>query len=195
MNLSVVSDSLSKVLCELKCLQVEIGMLKEQISSYGNSSQHNINSSPTEQECPRSIKSQSQLQTNSQRPFITNANRKYNIIVYGIQESSPGLSLTVRAEQNLQKAIDVLSIANPDTFSSDYISDCHRLGKFSKDSTRSRPLIVKFMRTSDVIQILSNRRNIPSPYYVKPDRSPETRAQEAVLSSSIRLHKGRYQNT
>ena len=194
MNLSVVSDSLSKVLCELKCLQVEIGMLKEQISSYGNSSQHNINSSPTEQECPRSIKSQSQLQTNSQRPFITNANRKYNIIVYGIQESSPGLSLTVRAEQNLQKAIDVLSIANPDTFSSDYISDCHRLGKFSKDSTRSRPLIVKFMRTSDVIQILSNRRNIPSPYYVKPDRSPETRAQEAVLSS-IRLHKGRYQNT
>ena len=113
MNLSVVSDSLSKVLCELKCLQVEIGMLKEQISSYGNSSQHNINSSPTEQECPRSIKSQSQLQTNSQRPFITNANRKYNIIVYGIQESSPGLSLTVRAEQNLQKAIDVLSIATP----------------------------------------------------------------------------------
>ena len=37
------------------------------------------------------------------------------------------------------------------------------------------------MRTSDVIQILSNRRNIPSPYYVKPDRSPETRAQEALL--------------
>ena len=172
LNLSVVSDSLSKVLCELKCLQVEIGILKEQISSYGNSSQHNINYSPTEQECPRSIKSQSQLQTNSQRPFITNANRKYNI-----QDSSPGLSRTVRAEQNLQKAIDVLSIANPDTFSSDYISDCHRLGKFSKDSTRSRPLIVKFMRTSDVIQILSNRRNIPSPYYVKP----ETRAQEALL--------------
>ena len=45
-------------------VQVEIGMLKEQISSYGINSQHNTNPSLTEQECPRSIMLQSQLQTN-----------------------------------------------------------------------------------------------------------------------------------
>ena len=102
----------------------------------------------------QSSRSLSCRQTAGQRPSITDANRKCNIIVYGIQESSLGLSWTVGVKQNLQKATDVLSVANPNTFSSEYISDCHRLGKFSKDSTRSHPLIVKFMRTSDVIQIL-----------------------------------------
>ena len=68
---------------------------------------------------------QSQLQTNSQRLSITNDNRKYNIIDYSFEESSPGLSRAVRMKQNLQKAIDALSIANPNTFSSDYINDCH----------------------------------------------------------------------
>ena len=37
------------------------------------------------------------------------------------------------------------------------------------------------MRISDVVQILSNKQDIHSPYYIKPDRSPEIRAQEALL--------------
>ena len=108
----------------IKKLQDEIGMLKEQISLM----QCSTISCPNNQELHRSTKPVPQA-TNNQPKF----DRKFNIIVYGIQESSPGTSRLTRAKETLEKVVDILSAVSSHTFSADYIRDCHQLGKFREN--------------------------------------------------------------
>ncbi len=45
------------------------------------------------------------------------------------------------------------------------------------------PILVKFVRSADVISILSGVSKLQPPYFVKPDRSPSEREKEKCLIS------------
>ena len=81
---------------------------------------------------------------------------------------------------DLQQAGDLLSSIDP-LVSINQISDCFRLGKFQP--TKSRPLLVKLTRSSDVQSILMQRNKLSSKpsNAIKPDKSPEERKVESLL--------------
>ena len=102
--------------------------------------------------------------------------RRYNVVVYGIEESSSKLSKTNRTQSDLEKVVSILPNVN-----SSSIKDLHRLGKFKIAQERPRPIIVKFLRALDAKAVLSDHDNIPSSVLVKPDMSPERRNIESKL--------------
>ena len=101
-----------------------------------------------------------------------------NIVVYGIDESSPK---TPRAKMIWRKfsLCFLLLILRFRVATS--IRDIHRLGKFKPRESHSKPLLVKFSRNIDVNNILSNRSQIPSPVVVKLDMTKEERDIESKL--------------
>ena len=113
--------------------------------------------------------------------------RKFNIILYGVDECPQGTSRADRFESDLDQAVSVLSTIES-TVQPQSIKDCYRLGKFSHQKTRPRPILIKFIRITDVSKILSKRGLLSRPYLVKPDMSPEQRlAESALLKERWRL--------
>jgi len=54
------------------------------------------------------------------------------------------------------------------TLQSNEIKDCFRLGKFNSSNTRPRPLMVKFLKATDISSILSNIKLLKPPIFIKP---------------------------
>jgi len=121
--------------------------------------------------------------------------RKFNIVVYGIDESPPNTNRPSRLQKDIK---NVLTAFTPivTTLEPNAIKDCFRLGKFNPNGTRPRPLMVIFLRSVDVSSILSNRKLLKSPIFIKPDMSVEERKNEALLLKERRslIEKGVAQN-
>ena len=99
--------------------------------------------------------------------------RKFNVVLFGIPRHE-------RFNQDLSKIADVLTTIDS-SFSSTSVSDLRRLGQYSPDASSPRPLLVSFLRTSDVQYILGHSHELSSPDRVQPDRSPQERADRALL--------------
>ena len=108
------------------------------------------------------------------------ADRKYNIILYGVDKCPPGSSRASRLESDLSNAASVLSSVE-NTIRSQSVKDCYRLGKFSSSSTHPRPILIKMIRASDVAKVMSKKHLLTRPHFLKQDMSREHRAVEAVL--------------
>ena len=67
------------------------------------------------------------------------------------------------------------------TFQAQALKDCFRLGKYNPAHDKPRRILVKFVRIADVSNILSKKRNLHQPYFIKPDIFLEQRKQEIVL--------------
>ena len=67
------------------------------------------------------------------------------------------------------------------SFDSNSIWDLFRLGKYKVDSVRSRPILVKFLRATDVQNILSRKRSLSHPFSIQLDMSPTERLQHSAL--------------
>ena len=109
-----------------------------------------------------------------------NSDKKYNIVIYGINECPKGMTRSARLESDLSKVVSVVSGINS-SVQSQAIKDCHRLGKFNPLRSQPRPILVKFVRTADVSSILSNRVALSPPFRIKPDMSPEERLRDSAL--------------
>ena len=109
-----------------------------------------------------------------------NHDKKFNAVLYGVQECSSSMSKSARFESDLTSIVNILSSLDS-SIQSQSIKDCYRLGKFSTGASRPRPLLIKFVRVADVTSILSKKRNLSNPYSLKPDMSSEQRLQESVL--------------
>lgn len=111
---------------------------------------------------------------------MIHSERKFNVVIYGIAESPPKTSKETRLKDDLNNLLtsfkEIDSSIEPNA-----IKDFFRLGKFKSDSNRPRPLLVKFLRSTDAINILQNKTKLSSGIYIKPDLSPEERAKEAML--------------
>ena len=122
---------------------------------------------------------------------VLQSDRKFNILVYGIDESPPITDRSSRLQNDIK---NVLTVFNPiiTTLEPNAIKDCFRLGKFNPNSTRPRPLMVKFLRSIDVASILSNRKLLKASIFIKPDMSVEERKNEALLLKERRslIEKG-----
>lgn len=108
------------------------------------------------------------------------SNRKFNLILFGLEESTKGTPRHLRVRKDYENACSLLSSINP-LISELSICDCLRLGRYRDD--RHRPVLVKLNRSCDVQSILSNRRVLSSRpgISIKPDLSPEERTIESLL--------------
>ena len=87
---------------------------------------------------------------------------------------------SARLDSDLTSAISVFS-ALDSSIQSQSVRYCFRLGKFSPDASRPRPILVKFVRVADVSKIFTKRRHLSSPYFIKPDLSRSERFQQSIL--------------
>ena len=94
------------------------------------------------------------------------------LIIYGVDECPSGMAKAAHLESDLSNVISVLPMVDS-SIQPQSIKDCFGLGKFSTNKLRSRPLLVQFVRFSDVYTILSKRGKLSSPYSIKPDMSQE----------------------
>ena len=106
--------------------------------------------------------------------------RKFNVIVYGIDECPKGTPKHARSESDLRSVISVLSKVD-NSVESQSIRDVYRLGRYNSNPTHPRPILVKFIRAADVSSILSKKGSLSHPLVVKPDLSPEERRRDSVL--------------
>ena len=102
-------------------------------------------------------------------------------MVYGIDECPKGLNKSDRFNYELTNVVSTMSKIDS-SFNLQSIKDCFRLGKYSAQQKQPRPILVKFIRITDVSGILSRCRNaFGSPIRIKPDMSPEERQRESSL--------------
>ena len=105
--------------------------------------------------------------------------RRFNVVVFGVQECKNGLHYNQRLLSDLNDISSIFSKSCP-SFPTTSIKDCRRLGKYDLNNSRPRPILVHFNSCKSVMDILSNR-SLFSPYIVKPDLSPSARSRERVL--------------
>ena len=118
---------------------------------------------------------------------LPSSDKKFNVVLYGVGECPSGLSKSARFELDLSNAAKVLSSIN-NSIGPNSVKDCFRLGKYSPGSSRPRPILVKFIRISDVTNTLS-KSNLSHPYTIKPDMSREQRVstlEREMAPDSIR---------
>ena len=113
----------------------------------------------------------------------TRADRKFNLVVYGVREQPKGSQRHIRSAQDEETITLILScVHSPITEYS--VSDCFRLGKYSENWCR--PVLTTLSRSNDVISVLANRLHLShSSQYphlsIKPDLTPEARKVESIL--------------
>ena len=124
------------------------------------------------------ISNKSGLSTSNKR---VDPDRKFNVVIYGIEECQKGAPKHKRLQSDLSKAVSVLSGLD-NSIQSPSIRDTFRLGKFSTyHCDRPRPLLVKFVRAADVSSVLSKRSLLKHPIVIKPDLTPEERQRDSIL--------------
>ena len=106
--------------------------------------------------------------------------KKFNLVLYGVKECRPGMSKSARLEADLESVISIFSHIDS-SIQAQSIKDCLRLGKYIPSQSRSRPILVKFIRFTDVTKVLSSRAKISRPFFVKSDMSLEERVEESLI--------------
>ena len=139
--------------------------------------QSNINFSASKDS---SIRLPAQLKTTPRGVSTNQFDTKFNIVVFGIDECPIGTNRLVRhnSDLNIVASITTFMVTN---INANSISDCFRLGKFNPERQHPRPILVKFIRSSDVQSVLSNRGKLSKPISIKPYMSPEDRRNDLSL--------------
>ena len=107
--------------------------------------------------------------------------RKFNIVDFGIQERPQGSSRYNRWKHDLDEVTSIFSTLD-ESFQINSVRDCYRLGRYSVNRPRPRPVMVNLNSTVVVVNLLSKKKNsLMAPISIKPDLSPEGRKTEAVL--------------
>lgn len=108
--------------------------------------------------------------------------RKYNVVVFGINELPSGTSRFARDKHDFSNLSSLFSGLEHDSDHSSTIRDCRRLGKFTKGEQSCRPLLVTLNSTADVRSILHCHNNSSNTSVsIKPDLSAADRRANAIL--------------
>ena len=150
---------------EVTHLKGEITKLSEQLakltttvsrpcsSSTANKSTSSANNSPTYASALKQPTiSIPPAQSGDKTKPNNSVNKKFSIVLYGPSECPKGSPRHERISHDTSLAGNIVKSICPDI--NDYaISDCLRIGKYSE--SRARPLLVKFVRSCDVVAVLS----------------------------------------
>ena len=159
-------EQVSMLLNTIESMKKDISALKAKDEEMRPSSRSY--SAATKEIPPASTRGESGTYRSNTYQQPLNHERKYNAILCGVNECAKGLSRLARYESDLNSVVSTLSSIDS-SFQSQSIRDCSRLGKFSTNSSRPRPLLIKFVRVADVSNILSKKRALQKPYSLKPD--------------------------
>ena len=107
--------------------------------------------------------------------------RNHNVVLYGIPECDTGTTRLERVKQDFCRVFDICSVTVPFSNPNNEICDTVRLGKYSADSARPRPVLVKFKSVFYVSNLLNNKKQCPKGITLKPDLPPEARKIESLL--------------
>lgn len=113
---------------------------------------------------------------------LARIDRKFNLVVFGIEECPQRTAKHDRLTHDLSKVVDILSSID-DSINSSSIKDQLRLGKYSGQSERPRAVLVRMVRAADVTCILSRKGSLHSSHSIKPDLSWEDRQKQRTLLS------------
>ena len=118
----------------------------------------------------------------SHPPRVSNE-RKFNVVMYGIDECPEGMKKPQRDYQDNESVVNVINSLDS-SLDKQSVRDCFRMGKYSKE--KCRPILVKLACASNASSVLSNRRKLSeSEKYnkisVKRDMSKLERQEESVL--------------
>ena len=110
---------------------------------------------------------------------LSSVERHFNV-VYGIQESPAKTVRSARSKHDQEHFTPTFALIDP-SIQKFSIKDFHRLGKYKSDQTHPRPILVKFLRATDVQIVLNNRDKISQPIVIKTDMSKEDRDTQSIL--------------
>ena len=108
------------------------------------------------------------------------ADRKFNIVIYGISECSKGTPRHERLKHDLDKVTQIVA-EGENSISPLSIRDLFRLGKYCDQLSKPRPILVRLTRTIDVSLLLSKARTLPKEIRIKPSMTREERLTESLL--------------
>ena len=121
------------------------------------------------------------ISENTPKSSSTNfTDKKFNIIMYGVKESPPKTSKANRLDHYLQCITNAFTKAEL-PIETNSIRDCFRLGKFKHDAQHPRPILIKFLRSTEATMALSKIAAFQSPVVIKLDLTPEERKIESFL--------------
>ena len=138
----------------------------------------------------KSIPNRHQTTSNASTNYPT-SDRKYNVIVYGIDENPPNTKRHTRLKNDIKAFHNALVSASIQIEPS-AIKDCFRLGKYKSGSEYPRPLLIKFLRSTDATYLLTSKTQLKHPIYIKPDLTPLEKSNESLLlkERKILIQKG-----
>ena len=110
-----------------------------------------------------------------------NDDRKYNLIFRGVAEQSNGTPRAVRLRSDYNAIVSIIDDLDTGSECIYLLCDCRRIGRYSRDSRSSRPILATFSSTADVCRVLSLCRNLPSSISVHPDLSLQQRRERSIL--------------
>ena len=119
------------------------------------------------------------------KPTSHNPERKYNIVVYGIDECPKGLPRYMRTTRDTESVMAIIHSVDA-SIPEQSLRDCLRLGKFTDE--KHRPILAKLSRSCEVSSILSNRGKLNSKpgISIKPDMTRGEREIESLLLKECR---------
>ena len=120
------------------------------------------------------------VRVTTERERFRNSDRKFNVVIYGINESPKGSTKHDRIESDLQSVCSVLSKLN-NNIQQQSIKHMHRLEKFNPTADRPRPILVKFIRVDDATNIFANKGSLSHPLVNKPDLTAWERQRDSLL--------------
>jgi len=107
--------------------------------------------------------------------------RKYNVVIYGINECDRGTNKSERQSHDLHH-VSTIACEGDNSISPLSIRDLLRLGKYREQANKPRPILVKLNRTVDVsILLLKAAKSLPKGIKIKPDMTREERHIETLL--------------
>ena len=183
--------------CYSRCLKDEIKVLRERVSLLeaelkaelkaappASSPTVHENSTVQENSWSNVVKDSSKTSA-TQRPNPNPYNdqpKKFNIVIYGIVECAKGSSRLDRSTSDVREVTEILQKINPD-LQSQSVCDCARLGKYSAEKKRPRPILVKLFRSHEVTSILDNRKKLSKclGISIKPLLTKEQLSIESIL--------------
>ena len=177
---------------EINSLKVMISALTSDLSSIKShpalssspsvSSISPVNTSPSYSSSVTNDRSSPPSQSQISNSVSTASDRKCNLVVYGIAECDKGTNRFDRLISDIDSVCQTAQSIVP-SFDTRHVNDCIRLGKYSSDSSRSRPLLLKLNCASVAAELLKNRSKLPtdSNVFFKPHLSPSERHSESLL--------------
>ncbi len=129
---------------------------------------------------PSSNHTRSSYQGNPISTHSQNYERRFNMVIRGLEESSQGTPRSHRVKYDNDLVLAALTKVDP-SITPHCVRDCTRLGKYTE--SKNRLLLVKLNSSSTVTAVLSSKKALATLHHlsIQPDLSPEDRKKLSIL--------------